>query len=101
MRCHRVWAIHNSPSISIMITDIQSKNHRKGRPLRAKKGTVAKATKGVYLVVNMATWAGSRIDLKFMDLVAESVPTKDLIATVYPGSVLPHARRYAARCDTV
>jgi hypothetical protein len=87
--------------IQIMITEIQSKNHRKSRPLKIEHGTVAKATKGVYVVVNMATWAGLRIDLKFLDRLAASVPASNLIATVYPESVLPHARRYAAQCDTV
>jgi hypothetical protein len=84
-----------------MITEIHCKNQTKSRSLKAEQGTVAKATKGVYLVVNMATWADRPVDKVFLNQVAASVPPTDLIATVFPESILPHARRYAAQCDTV
>ena len=58
------------------------------------------STRNVYLVISMGFGVESPPCQAFLDKVAASVPATDLTAVLYPQSVLPHARRYDAECDT-
>jgi hypothetical protein len=64
-------------------------------------GASSPSTRNVYLVISMAFGVESLSYRALIEKVAASVPPADLTAVLHPESILPHARCYAAECDTV